>query len=124
VAQAAAAAALEAGADCVAPMLEAFSRRRALVYEGLNRVFGVSCEPIQGAFYAFANAQDAIAKLAKNGSIAQANDIALCEYLLEEAEVAAVPGSAFGCEGFFRISFATSDENLKTALTRIQKALA
>ena len=122
IAQAAACAALEGGTACVQEMLAAFDRRRQFVTDGLNALAGVSCPPIEGAFYAFANAKQAIETAAADGKIKEATDLAFCEYLLEEAEVAAVPGSAFGCEGCFRISFATSDELLKTALTRMSAA--
>ncbi len=76
-----------------------------------------------GAFYAFPDARQAIASLHQAGKIKDASDMALAEYLLEEHNVAVVPGSAFGAEGYFRISFATSMENLQEALDRIEKAL-
>jgi aspartate aminotransferase len=62
--------------------------------------------------------------LYKEGKIKAANDLALSEYLLEQVGVAVVPGSAFGAEGYFRISFATSMDNLRNALDRIEKALS
>lgn len=123
IAQAAAQAALAGGTDCVVPMLSAFDRRRQLVSAGLNGLNGVSCPPIEGAFYAFANAQAAIEQAAADGKIGEATDLAFCEYLLEAAEVAAVPGSAFGQDGCFRISFATSDENLQKAIERLSTLL-
>ena len=76
-----------------------------------------------GAFYAFPDARGAIANLHKAGKINTATDMALAEYLLEQFDVAVVPGSAFGAEGYFRISFATSMDNLRNALDRIEKAL-
>ena len=76
-----------------------------------------------GAFYAFPDARGAIATLHQSGKIKAATDMALAEYLLEEFDVAVVPGSAFGAEGYFRISFATSMDNLRNALDRIEKAL-
>ncbi|MGI9296264.1 MAG: pyridoxal phosphate-dependent aminotransferase [Gammaproteobacteria bacterium] len=124
IAQAAAAAALDGGAECVAPMLEAFARRREIAREGLNAAPGIVCGEIAGAFYAFADAREAIVSLHSAEKIPAADDLALCEYLLEKAEVAAVPGSAFGAPGCFRISFATSDENLQNAVSRIQNALS
>ena len=66
----------------------------------------------------------AIANLHQRGTIKEANDIALSEYLLEQGGVAVVPGSAFGSEGYVRLSFATSMENLRKALERIAKALS
>jgi aspartate aminotransferase len=77
-----------------------------------------------GAFYAFPDARGAIANLHKKGLIKETTDIALSEYLLAEAGVAVVPGSAFGSEGYMRLSFATSMENLVSALQRIAKALS
>jgi len=72
----------------------------------------------------FPDAGGAIANLHKKGLIKEANDIALSEYLLAQAGVAVVPGSAFGSEGYIRLSFATSMANLQTALERMHKALA
>jgi aspartate aminotransferase len=77
-----------------------------------------------GAFYAFPDARGAITKLHQQGKIKETTDIALSEYLLAEAGVAVVPGSAFGSEGYIRLSFATSMDNLRAALERIAKALA
>jgi aspartate aminotransferase len=84
---------------------------------------GVKCIPAGGAFYAFPDTRGAIESLAKRGVIKAANDLAFSEYLLEKAGVAVVPGSAFGAEGYLRISFATSMDNLKNALARIHQAI-
>ncbi|NCV28487.1 MAG: aminotransferase class I/II-fold pyridoxal phosphate-dependent enzyme, partial [Nitrosomonadales bacterium] len=86
-------------------------------------IHGLSCIPAEGAFYAFPYAQDAIDRLFNANIISKNNDIGLCEYLLEKANVAVVPGSAFGAEGYFRLSFATSMENLVEAISRIKKAI-
>lgn len=123
IAQAAALAALEGGTECLVPMLAAFDARRRRVVEGLNAANGISCAPIEGAFYAFADASAAIDKLYQDGKIAAADDIAFCGYLLEAAGVAAVPGSAFGVDGYFRISFAAPDGDVDLALRRIVEAL-
>jgi aspartate aminotransferase len=85
---------------------------------------GLKCIKAGGAFYAFPDAREAIANLKNEGKINEANDMALSEYLLEQVGVAVVPGSAFGAEGYFRISFATSMDNLRNALDRIEKALS
>ena len=119
VSQAAAVAALEGGTECVAPMLAAYERRRGAVCAALNEMRGVKCPPIEGAFYAFADAREAVAALAKEGGLKSADDVALCEALLEKTGVAAVPGGAFGAPGHFRISFAASDETLEVALGRM-----
>ena len=124
IAQAAAVAALDGGNECIQPMLSAFNRRRQFVQDGLNAVPGIICGDIEGAFYAFADANAAIARLSDCGKISEPNDLALCAYLLETAGIAAVPGSAFGSDNCFRLSFATSDTALEDAITRIQKALA
>ncbi len=116
-------AALDGGIECVAPMLAAFTEQRGLVQSGLNATNGIHCGDIQGAFYAFADAGEAIAKLHQNGIIDEATDLSFCAHLLEKAEVAAVPGSAFGIDNHFRISFAAADDLLKEAVKRIQNAL-
>lgn len=124
ISQVAAEAALNGDQDCLAPMIQAFRERHEFVVSEFNKMPGVKCIKAGGAFYAFPDARDAIARLHQQGKIKDTTDIALTEYLLTEAGVAVVPGSAFGSEGYFRISFATSLENLKAALARIAKALS
>jgi aspartate aminotransferase len=124
ISQHAAVAALTGSQDCIKPMVAAFKQRHQYVVDRFNAMPGLSCLMAGGAFYAFPDARMAIANLHKAGKIAAATDMALAEYLLEKFDVAVVPGSAFGAEGYFRISFATSMENLQTALDRIAKALA
>ena len=109
---------------CIAPMVKAFKERHAFVVETFNKMPGVKCIAAGGAYYAFPDMRGAIESLAKRGVIKVANDLAFSEYLLEKAGVAVVPGSAFGAEGYIRISFATSMDNLKNALQRIQQAIA
>ena len=124
ISQAAAEAALRGGIECTKPMLEAFTRRRDLVISGVSEVPGLSCHSIDGAFYGFIDAKSAVATLHDTGKLSKKNDIALCEFLLEEAGVAVVPGSAFGCDDHFRLSFATSDENISEAIDRVSRALS
>jgi len=124
ISQVAAEAALNGDQNCLAPMIKAFRERHVFVVNELNKIPGLKCLMAGGAFYAFPDARQAIAALYKKGLIKEANDIALSEYLLLEAGVAVVPGSAFGSEGYIRLSFATSMENLTNALTRMQKALS
>jgi aspartate aminotransferase len=124
ISQVAAEAALNGDQACIEPMLKAFRERHAFVVDAFNKIPGVKCIEAGGAFYAFPDAREAIAKLHQQGKIKESTDIALSEYLLAEAGVAVVPGSAFGSEGYFRVSFATSMVNLKAALERIAKALA
>ena len=109
--------------DCIKPMLEAFIERHHYVLETLNSIKGIQCLPSEGAFYAFADASEAIENLFNKQKIKSRSDLALSEYLLDKKGVAIVPGSAFGSEGYFRIAFATSMENLKEALSRIKEAL-
>ena len=83
-----------------------------------NRIPGVVCLPADGTFYCFPQVQAVIDRLD-----AVSNDIELAEYLLDNAGVALVPGSAFGAPGYVRISFATSMDILKDALARLTNAL-
>jgi aspartate aminotransferase len=124
ISQVAAQAALEGPQDCITPMLDAFKERHEYVVNRFNAMPGLSCLKAGGAFYAFPDAREAIKSLQQAGKIAEATDMAFAEYLLEGFDVAVVPGSAFGAEGYFRISFATSMENLVNALDRIEKALS
>jgi aspartate aminotransferase len=124
ISQVAAEAALNGDQNCLAPMIKAFRERHVYVVNELNKIPGVKCLMAGGAFYAFPDARGAIANLHKKGLIKETTDIALSEYLLAEAGVAVVPGSAFGSEGYMRLSFATSMENLVSALQRIAKALS
>jgi len=124
ISQVAAQAALEGPQDCITPMVTAFKERHTYVVNRFNNMPGLSCLMAGGAFYAFPDARAAIANLHQAGKISAANDMALAEYLLEQFDVAIVPGSAFGAEGYFRISFATSMDNLKNALDRIERALS
>jgi aspartate aminotransferase len=118
ISQVAAQAALDGDQGCITPMLAAFKERHDFVFESLKALDGVEVIPGDGTFYTFPNFQSIIDRM--DGID---NDIAFAEYLLTEAEVALVPGSAFGAEGCMRISFATSMENLIKGMERIRKAL-
>lgn len=124
ISQVAAEAALNGDQGCIAPMLKAFRERHLYVVDALNKIPGVKCITSGGAFYAFPDVRPVIAALHKKSIIKEATDVALSEYLLEQAGVAIVPGSAFGSEGYIRLSFATSMENLKNAISRISKAIS
>ena len=104
-------------------MIKAFKERHEFVLKALNEIEGIKCIPASGAFYAFADARSAIEILFSKNKISAANDLSFSEFLLENTGVAVVPGSAFGSEGHFRISFATSMKNLVEALKRIKKAI-
>ena len=118
IAQVAAQAALEGSQDCVAEMVVAFKARHEFVVNTLNSIKGVSCIPADGTFYAFPSFQEVI-----DNDERFENDIDLAEFLLNEAGVALVPGSAFGAPGNMRLSFATSMEVLEDALSRVRKAI-
>lgn len=100
---------------------EMFKKRRDLVVNMLNEIEGINCNRPEGAFYVFPSCKGLIGKTTPAGSVIK-NDSDFATYLLEEALVAVVPGIAFGAEGFFRISYATSDNKLKTACERIAEA--
>ena len=123
ISQVAAQAALDGTQDCIKPMVKAFIERHEYVVDRFNKMRGLKCIKAGGAFYAFPDAREAIHNLHAAGKISAATDMALSEYLLEQVGVAVVPGSAFGAEGYFRISFATSMDNLTKALDRIEQAL-
>ncbi len=123
ISQAAAEAALNGDQSCITPMLDAFKKRNHFVTEQLNQINGVRCLLSDGAFYAYADIRQSMEFLFQNKRINVQNDIAFSEYLLENAGVAVVPGSAFGCEGYMRLSFATSMNNLEQALNRMKTLL-
>jgi aspartate/methionine/tyrosine aminotransferase len=105
--------ALKGPRDEINKMNEAFARRRQLVYDGINSVKGLRCNVPAGAFYAFPNIVDT-----------GLDSRAYADYLLREADVAVLPGTSFGewGEGYIRISFANSEENLTEAIRRIKEA--
>ena len=118
IAQVAAEAALNGDQACMTPMVRAFRERHDHVVARLNQLRGVRCLPSSGTFYAFAQFKDAIANFE-----GITNDVDMAELILNEAGVALVPGSAFGAEGYMRLSFATSPANLGQALDRLEKLL-
>lgn len=124
ISQVAAEVALNGDQHCLAPMIKAFRERHAFVVTELNKIPGVKCLMAGGAFYAFPDMREVIDRLHQQGRLMEKTDIALSEFLLAEAGVAVVPGSAFGSEGYIRLSFATSMENLSNATQRIAKALS
>jgi len=119
ISQIAAEAALNGPMDEVNMMLKAFKERHDYVVSALNAIKGVSCLEGDGTFYAFADFREAIEANAQCN-----NDVEFAEFLLNEAGVALVPGSAFGSPGYGRISFATDMNTLKEAISRISKALS
>jgi len=122
IAQKAAEAAYTGSQDCVAEMCAAFRRRRDLVVELASQIPGFRVNEPQGAFYLFPEVSGVLGKRFGDKLIATSGDLAM--YLLEEAHVATVDGAAFCAPGYIRFSYATSDDNLREALTRIKKAVA
>jgi len=119
IAQAAAAAALGGDQSCIDPMRDAFRSRQSCVEQAIAAVPGVDLQPGQGTFYAFLDCRVAIEAQEEIG-----DDVQLCEFLLNQAHVALVPGTAFGAPGFIRMSYATSQDKIKQAVGRIAKALS
>ena len=122
ISQYAALAGISGSKEFLEPCLNAFDERRHHVVDKLNSINGISCILPEGAFYAYPNVSGLIGKKTQNGKILN-NDAEIVEWLLESAEVAAVPGVAFGLEPYFRVSYATSLEVLKEAMNRIEKAV-
>jgi aspartate aminotransferase len=122
VSQAAAVAALEGPQDDLERMRLAFDERRQLMLRGLRAMPGVTCVEPQGAFYAFPDVSAFLGRTTPAGKAIK-DDVALCEYLLEAAQVAVVPGSAFFGPGFVRLSYATSLLNIQKGLERMGRAL-
>jgi aspartate aminotransferase len=122
IAQYAAVAALNGPTDFIAENNAAFARRRTLVIDALNAMEGVSCPAPDGAFYAFADISGLIGKVRPDGKPIE-SDSDFAAALLELAEVAIVPGVAFGLSPAIRLSFAASDEVLKLALRRIAEVV-
>ena len=122
VAQKAAEAAYVGSQDCIEEMRKAFERRRNLIVELLGEIPGLRINNPQGAFYIFPEVSAYFGK--KNGDAVIKDSHDLSMYLLEEAHVATVEGAAFCAPDYIRLSYATSDENIKEAVARIKVALA
>jgi aspartate aminotransferase len=118
ISQAAAVEALNGVQDFIKPRSDAFKKRRDFVVQKLNTIKGLTCKNPQGAFYVFPNCKNCIGKKDKMGKQIL-NDTDFVTSLLENTGVAVVQGSAFGSEGYFRISYATSMDNLVKALDKI-----
>jgi aspartate aminotransferase len=120
IAQYAALAAMSGPMDAVPPMLAEYEKRRKRIVEGLRKIPGVTCEWPGGAFYAFPN----ISSFLKNGDQGPAlakSCTEISKQLLDQAQVAVVPGEAFGAPGYLRLSYATSIERIDEGLRRLEK---
>lgn len=117
VSQYAAVAALTGNQDCVKEMTLAYKERHDYAFKALEQMQGVSVDRSDGTFYTFPLVKDLL-----TGKQGVSDDIQLCDYLLNEAELALVPGTAFGAPGHVRISFATSMKQIQDAMVRLKAA--
>ena len=121
ISQYAALEALTGPQGCVEVMRRAYVKRRNQIVSRLNRMPGVFCNMPRGAFYVFPDISEYIGKSSSCGRID--SDVALCNFLLEEARVACVPGTGFGAPGYLRFSYAASPEQIARGMDRIEAAL-
>ncbi len=117
ISQYAALAALSSSQNCVTEMRETFKQRHDMVYKALSTMPGFTTHASDGTFYQFPNVEGAYAALDVK------DDVAFCEKLLNDASIAAVPGTAFGSPGHIRLSFATDEATLDDAMGRMAKLL-
>lgn len=121
IAQKAAIEALAGPQDFIGTMISEFDRRRKFLVEKINAIQSMSCIKPSGAFYAFPNVSGLYGRRFDNGKIASSSDLAM--YLLEKANVAVVPGAAFGEDNHIRLSYATSIEEIRKGVDRIKDAV-
>jgi aspartate aminotransferase len=122
VAQRAAIAALSGDLSAVEEMKAAFDRRRRTIVSMLNEIDGVLCPEPKGAFYAYPSVKGLLGR--EIDGVIPTSSAELAELLLDKAEVAAVPGEAFGSPGYLRFSYALGDDDLVEGISRVQKLLA
>ena len=122
IAQIAAAAALDGPQEPVEEMRQAFDRRRTLIIDELNQVPGFHCPTPEGAFYAYVDVSGALGREIRG--VTPTTSLELADLILSEAEVAAVPGEAFGPSGYLRFSYALGDEPLVEGIRRIRALLS
>lgn len=121
VSQVAALAAVSGGLEAVDEMKVAFDRRRTLIVNSLNAIPGVDCPLPEGAFYVYPSVKELIGKEIRGRRAHNSSELAAL--ILDEAEVAVVPGEAFGTPGYVRLSYATSDENIIEGVSRMAALL-
>jgi aspartate/methionine/tyrosine aminotransferase len=122
VAQRAALAAVTGDLSAVDEMRAAFDRRRRTIVRMLNEIDGVVCPEPKGAFYAYPSVKGLLGR--EVGGVTPASTTELAEVVLDQAEVAVVPGEAFGSPGYLRLSYALGDDDLVEGVTRLQKLFA
>jgi len=123
IAQKASVEALNGRQETIEEMRREFDQRRKYMVEKLNQIKGVSCLKPAGAFYAFPNVSKILEKGVKYNGKRIINSFDLADFILKEAEVALIPGSDFEAEGYLRLSYATSMEDIKEGLDRIENIL-
>ncbi|VVO30024.1 pyridoxal phosphate-dependent aminotransferase [Pseudomonas fluorescens] len=123
ISQEASRAALEGPQDFVSRSAAEYAERGRLLVDGLSQCAGLRLSAPAGAFYAFPECSQLLGRVTPQGRVI-IDDVELSAYLLDQAGVAVVPGLAFGLPGYFRLSFATSREQIKKAVVRINEALA
>ncbi|CCH35189.1 pyridoxal phosphate-dependent aminotransferase [Actinosynnema sp. NPDC047251] len=121
VAQRAALEAVSGPLDAAHEMREAFDRRRRTIVDLLNAIPGVHCPSPKGAFYVYPSVKELVGKTLRGAEIT--DTVQLAALILEHAEVAVVPGEAFGTPGYLRLSYALGDDDLKTGITRMAELL-
>jgi aspartate/methionine/tyrosine aminotransferase len=122
VAQVAALAAVSGPLDAAAEMRAAFDRRRRTIVSMLNDIPGITCPEPEGAFYAYPSVKGVLGK-SVNGTVIDSS-MTLANVALDVAEVAVVPGEAFGTPGYLRMSYALGDDDLAEGVTRLGKLIA
>ncbi|MDR2812084.1 MAG: aminotransferase class I/II-fold pyridoxal phosphate-dependent enzyme, partial [Endomicrobium sp.] len=113
--------ALNGSQECIKNMRTEFEKRRDYIVTRLNSINGITCIKPKGAFYVFPNIKDLLGKIFDNKTIN--TDLEFADYLLNYAKIAVVPGTAFGADGYLRLSYATSIENIKSGMDRLEAAL-
>lgn len=119
VSQRAAIAALTGPQDAVATMRDAFDRRRRAIASGLSQIEGVVCPLPEGAFYVYPDVTGLLGR--EWGGVTPRTSLELADLILDQIEVAAVPGEAFGPSGYLRFSYALGDDDLAEGVSRLQK---
>ncbi|MET4781077.1 pyridoxal phosphate-dependent aminotransferase [Glaciihabitans sp. UYNi722] len=119
VSQRAAIAALTGSQDSVEQMRQAFDRRRQAIVAGLNAIDGIHCPTPQGAFYVYPDVSGLLGR--EWGGVVPGSSLELADLILDQAEVAAVPGEAFGPSGYLRFSYALGDDALAEGVARLQR---
>ena len=105
--------------DAVSQMKVEFAKRRTLMVDTLNNINGIHCIEPSGAFYAFPNISGCFGKKTQQGQLIS-DSVSFCKCLLQDAEVASIPGAGFGADDYIRLSYATSEDIITEGLKRIR----